>query len=116
MYAVASGEHPGGSVPKTSQLRMYKIQEGKLQEFVDGWRAGVYPLRVKHGFAVDGAWVVEDESRFVWIVSYDGPEDWSEKDGAYYSSPERKSLDPDPAKLIAESEHWFVRAVLPSTG
>lgn len=96
---------------KTSQLRMYKIQEGKLQEFVDGWRMGVLPLRLKHGFTVDGAWVVAEESRFVWIVSYDGPEDWKAKDEAYYASPERKSLAPDPAKLIAESEHWFIRPV-----
>jgi hypothetical protein len=98
-------------MPKTSQLRMYRIAEGKLQEFVDGWRSGVVPLRLKQGFTVDGAWVAEEESRFVWIVSYDGPEDWNAKDAAYYASPERKSLEPDPAKLIAESQRWLIRPV-----
>jgi hypothetical protein len=63
---------------------------------------------------VDGAWVAEEESRFVWILTYDGPEDWKAKDADYYASPERNSLDPDPAKLIAESEHWFIRSMLPT--
>lgn len=96
---------------RTTQLRMYTIQAGKLQEFVEGWRSGVYPLRLKHGFAVDGAWVVE-EDRFVWLLSYEGDrEQWLARNKAYYASAERKAMDPDPAKLLSKAEEWFVTPV-----
>jgi hypothetical protein len=97
---------------RTTQLRLYSIQEGRLQEFVDAWKAGVLPLRVKHRFTVDGAWILQGESRFVWLLSFPGTtEEWVAADGAYYASDERNALDPDPAKLIAGSEHWFVSPV-----
>ena len=35
------------------------------------------------------------------------------KDKAYYVSPERKALNPDPAQFIALAEHWFLTEVLP---
>jgi hypothetical protein len=100
------------SMTKTTQLRMYAIQQGKLREFVDRWRAGVYPLRLKQGFTVDGAWVIEEESRFVWLLSYQGSrEEWRARNDEYYASPERKAISPDPAKLIAFAEEWFVEPV-----
>jgi len=45
-------------------------------------------------------------------LRYDG-DDWDTRDKAYYASPERKALDPDPAQWIAQIEHWFVTSVLP---
>jgi len=29
----------------TTQLRMYTINRGKMDDFVRAWKAGVYPLR-----------------------------------------------------------------------
>ena len=43
---------------------------------------GVYPLRLKHGFTIDNAWVTQERNEFLWILSYDGPEDWEPKDAA----------------------------------
>src|SRR6266571_2883034 len=74
-----------------SQLRMYTIKEGKMAEWVDGWTRGVLPLRRKFGFRVDGAWVVPEGNRFIWILSYDGPEGFEARDSAYYDSLDRKS-------------------------
>jgi hypothetical protein len=45
-------------------------------------------------------------------MSYDG-DDWEARDKAYYASPERAALEPDPAQWIARAEHWFVASVLP---
>ena len=45
------------------QLRIYRIQAGKLDAFLAAWRTGVYPLRLAYGFAVVGAWVLADTSR-----------------------------------------------------
>ena len=50
---------------------------------------------------------------FVWIVSYDGPEDWEAKQAAYYGSPERAAVEPDPAQHIARAEKYFINPVLP---
>lgn len=93
-----------------TQLRRYTINRGKLDDFVAAWQRGVVPLRQRHGFHVDGAWLIRDRSEFVWLMRYDG-DDWEAKDKAYYASPERAALSPDPAQLIAKVEHWFVTPV-----
>ncbi len=98
-----------------SQLRMYTIKEGKMAEWLDGWTRGVLTLRRKFGFRVDGAWVVPDENRFIWILSYDGTDGFEARDAAYYDSPERKSMTPDPAPLIEKAESRFVTAAMDAT-
>jgi len=86
-----------------TELRDYRIQERLLLRFVEEWRDGIAPLRRSMGFTIDGAWLVEDESRFVWLLSHPG--DWdafADADRSYYASPQRAALDPDPARLIEE--------------
>lgn len=101
-------------VAKVSQLRMYRIAQGRLGEFVQLWLAGVVPLRRKMGFTIDGAWIARGEDRFVWVVSYDGDEEaFAVKNAEYYASPERKALDPDPTELIEESQEVMISSVLP---
>ena len=43
----------------------------------------------------------------MWVISYDGP-DWDAAQRAYYESPERKALRPDPAELIVSRRKVFV--------
>lgn len=95
-----------------TQLRIYTINRGKLDDFVQAWVAGVYPLRQKFGFRIDGAWVIRERNEFVWLLSHDG-DDWEAKDAAYYASGERHALNPDPAQYIAHGDHWFLTSVLP---
>jgi hypothetical protein len=86
-----------------TELRDYRIVEGSVHRFVDEWRTGIAPLRRRNGFTIDGAWTVDDESRFVWLLTHPG--DWDAfgaADRSYYASPERAALDPDPARLIEE--------------
>jgi hypothetical protein len=86
-----------------AQLRDYRIAEGELHRFIGEWRARIVPLRREMGFSIDGAWTVDSESRFVWLLSHPG--DWAafeDADRAYYASPQRTSLAPDPARLIEE--------------
>jgi hypothetical protein len=82
------------------QLREYTIEAGRLDDFVREWRELVLPLRLAQGFSVLGPWVERDASRFVWLLGYDG--DIRTANEAYYESPERAVMDPDPARLIAE--------------
>lgn len=89
-----------------TQLRDYRIVDGALAQWVQEWSERIAPLRRELGFSIDAAWTVEDESRFVWLLSHPG--DWSAfetADRAYYESPVRTGLDPNPARLIAEQTH-----------
>ncbi len=95
------------------QLRIYTINRGKMDDFVWVWRQGVLPIRQKIGFQVLGAWVVRETNQFMWLLGYDGPENWEVKDREYFDSAERKSLDPDPAQWIARTEQYFVEPVNP---
>jgi len=96
---------------KQRQLRDYTIKTGQLDRFVELWRRGVRPLREKQGFVVEGAWTIPSEDRFVWIVSYDRPDGWEAANRAYYASPERTAMDPDPASLIQAQRTAFIDPV-----
>ena len=98
---------------KQTQIRIFTINKGKMDIFLDGWQKGVYPLRLKAGFKIEGAWVVREKNKFIWIVSYDGPEGFEAKDSAYYASQARTTLKPDPAEYIADVEKYFITNVLP---
>src|SRR5207245_8277933 len=94
-----------------TQLRMYTINRGKMDDFVRAGRSGVYPLRQRHGFRIEGAWIVKERNQVVWLMSDDGS-DWEAKDKAYYESPERAVLDADPAQFSARSEQCCLTEVL----
>ena len=94
------------------QMRIYTINRHKLQNFTEAWLQGVYPLRLKHGFTIPNAWVMEPTNQFVWLLGYEGSESWEAKEQAYYNSPERLKLDPDPAQYIARVEEYFVQPVV----
>ena len=100
-----------GAPVKTTQLRDYTIKPGQLDRFVEVWRTSVRPLREKTGFVVEGAWKVPSEEHFVWIVSYDRPDGWEAANTAYYESPERKAMDPDPASFIISQRTAFIDPV-----
>ena len=99
----------------TAELRDYVIADGHLEEFVTAWLEGVLPLRQRLGFKVEGAWTVPSERRFIWILAHDAPEEeWQALNDAYYASPERAALDPDPAQWVEESRQVFVQRILPA--
>lgn len=98
-----------------SQLRIYTINRGKMDEFVKAWLAGVYPLRRRLGYTIPSAWIIKERNEFVWVLSYEGPQDWQAREAAYYGSPERAALNPDPAQFIAQAEQWFISPVLPTS-
>jgi hypothetical protein len=89
-----------------TQLRDYRIRSGELDRFVEEWRAHLVPLRRASGFEIRGAWTVSEESRFIWLMRHpNGWEAFAEADAAYFASPGRAALDPDPARLIEEQRN-----------
>jgi hypothetical protein len=103
---------PTTRAARVSQLRVFTINRGQMDRFLDAWVRGVPPLRLKHGFRIDGAWAIPERNEFLWVLSYDGPGGFAAKDSAYYASAERGALDPDPVQFIARAERWFVRPVV----
>lgn len=93
------------------QIRIYTINKGELHQFVAEWNEKIRPLREKLGFKVLAAWTVESTNQFVWVQRYEGDKSWQEQDEAYFASAERKTMQPDPGRLIARMENCFAEKV-----
>ena len=91
------------------QLRIYTIKTGAMQAWISEWKSTIAPLRRRFGFEVVDAWTADEPERFIWILRYAGDRSWDEADAEYYNSPDRKALDPDPARHIEHSEHYLMR-------
>jgi hypothetical protein len=94
------------------QLRVYTITPGNLQQFAQEWQEKIRPVREKVGFSIPGAWTVAETNQFVWLMQYDDPDTWEERDQAYFNSEERRAMAPNPARLIAKMEQYFVEPVV----
>ena len=93
------------------QIRIYTVNKGSLPLFVAEWNEKIRPLREKLGFSIVGAWTVEATNQFVWVQRYEGETSWEDQDRAYFDSEERRTMNPDPARLIARMEQYFADPV-----
>lgn len=92
----------------TTQLRDYRVDPARWDEFIAAWTAQVPPLRATRGFTIE-AWAAPEVGRLLWFLSYPGDvAAFEEADRAYYDSPERREFSPDPRSLLTRSEHHFV--------
>ena len=87
-----------------------------MPELLAAWTGQVPALRRRFGFEVLGAWVTEDDTELVWLLSYDGPDGFDEADRRYYASPERAALDPDPAQWFEDSTAVRLRPLPRASG
>ena len=108
----AFGQASAPARTSVAQLRLYTIDKGRLDDFAAAWRAGVYPLRTKLGYRIPFAAKIPSSNQFVWLLTYNGPESWEQKEAAYYASDDRKRLSPDPAQWIARPEQLMVDPVI----
>lgn len=84
------------------QIRRYKIASGAMDEFVELFETQLVPLRTRFGFRVESSWTLDETHEFMWIVSHDGADGFGAADAAYYSSPDRDAVTPDPLDYIEE--------------
>jgi hypothetical protein len=91
------------------QLRIYTIRAGELDEWIHEWRTHVAPLRRRLGFEVLGPWVDHNAGTFVWLLGYAAEDGFAAADARYYDSPERRAIEPDPARHIENAEHRPLR-------
>ncbi|RJL35758.1 NIPSNAP family protein [Bailinhaonella thermotolerans] len=94
----------------STQLRVYTVREGLLDEWAGKWRELVVPLRLEFGFEIHGAWLDREKNQFIWLLSYAGPESFAERNAQYWASPQRKRMGLDPKEYLLKTE---VREVEP---
>lgn len=94
-----------------TQLRIYTINRGQLEQFALEWKQHLKPLREKIGFRVLAAWTVPSTNQFVWVMALPDGQDWEALDALYFASEERKTMQPDPGRLIARMENHFAEPV-----
>lgn len=98
---------------KTIQLRRYRLDPARIDEFAPGWAARIPALRTKYGFHIEFAYLDRAESTFVWAVSAPGDRDeFLRLDAAYYASPEKEAGTPPGRKgLILAVDTSFLEPV-----
>ncbi|GAA2130570.1 NIPSNAP family protein [Streptomyces synnematoformans] len=92
-------------------MRTYTVREGMLDERVERWRAEIVPLRRALGFTIGGAWADRERNQFVWLISYDGPETFDERNALYWASPEREAMDLDPDDYLVRTDDRTVETL-----
>ena len=68
-----------------TEVRIYTVKPGKLDEFVSIFVAEIMPTSAKYGVRVHAAWRNDEANEFVWVRSYDDEQALS----TYSNSPER---------------------------
>ena len=100
----------------TSQLRMYTINRGMMDEWVKLFTKTLVPMQEKHRIKIEGAWVSEDNTQFIWIRSFANAEDVKAKEAAFYGSPEWNSVMDHARSHIARTDVQTMEPALYTTG
>ncbi len=100
----------------TSQLRMYTINRGMMEEWVKLFTETLVPMQEKHGIKIEGMWVSEDSTQFIWIRSFTNSEDVKAKEAAFYGSPEWNAVMDHTRSHIARTVVQTMEPFLKVTG
>jgi hypothetical protein len=77
----------------TYELRIYRIKQGSMDDWLRVFREGVVRASEAAGTPVVAAWTnPDDPSEFVWVRSYDPGSTVADQKAAYAASPERQKL------------------------
>jgi hypothetical protein len=96
----------------TTQLRVYTVRPGRLDEWVRLWRDRIVPLRRELGFEIHGSWVDPSRSEHIWVISHPGPASFEEANAAYWASPARETLGVDPKEFLVDERVQEIQPVL----
>ena len=96
----------------TVQLRRYRLQPGRLAEFL-AWFPTIVPVREQFGFRVLFALADHELETFTWAVAHEGDEAaFRATEEVYNASPERAAAFETFPRVIAEQVNGFVEDVL----
>lgn len=120
---------------KISHMRIFTLDPSTdPRTFAERFRTEVEPVYSRYGLKLEGGWIstsVPDgltrgagkdgsipwlsgpQNRYIYILSYDGPESWQAKIEEFYSSPEYGAVSPDLQRRVVDREFMFVERTLP---
>ncbi len=70
-----------------AQMRVYTINRGQMDAWLEIFLDEAMPLIRKHGMGVDGMWTDLPRERFIWFRTYEDEADMERKDAAFYDDP-----------------------------
>jgi hypothetical protein len=99
------------------QVRIYTINRGEMDAFLDHFQRETMPLHEKVGIPILGTWVNRPQNEFVWVRSYADKQDLEAKSKAFQDAAKAAGvvLGGHVAKMeIRETEPAFERAATPA--
>ena len=81
-----AGDSLSGGPGEACQLRIYTINKGMMEPWVKLHTESMVPLNEKHGITVEESCVNEDNNQYIWIRTFDNPEDVEAKEAALGSA------------------------------
>jgi NIPSNAP len=66
-----------------SQIRIYTINKGELDNFLAHFKQDIVPLHEQLGIPIVGTWVNRPQSEFIWVRSYKDKADMEAKGKAF---------------------------------
>lgn len=70
-----------------AHLRTYTINKGQMDSWLELFRAHLVPLLQEHDIKVEGTWINDAGTQFIWVRSYGETEaDLERKEAAFYGS------------------------------
>ena len=96
----------------TVQLRRYRLEPGRMAEFL-AWFPTVLPVREQFGFRVASAYADHALDTFTWAVAHEGDEaEFTAAVERYDASPEKAQAFETFPRVITEHVNGFVDDVL----
>ncbi len=96
---------------KVSQLRMYTVNGGMMDQWVKLFSETLAPLQENLGMKIDAQWVNEDKNQFIWIRSFADDEDLKVKEAAFGASPDWQALQGNARNHLARLDVITMNAV-----
>ena len=100
----------------TSQLRIYTVNRGMMDQWVKLFTETIVPMQEKHGIKIEGMWVSEDSTQFIWIRSFANLEDMKAKEAAFYGSQEWNAIMDQARSHIARAVVQIMEPALNVSG
>ena len=91
-----------------TQVRIYTVNGGMLDSWVEHFNNNIVPTSAKYGVEVVAAWVNRPQNEFIWVRRFES-EDVLKR---YEESPERAAYLPTNRKHLAKTEFRNVESVL----
>jgi len=95
-----------------AHLRTYTINAGQMDSWLTLFHKHLVPLLKEHDIRVEGAWVNDARTQFIWVRSYGETDaDLEQKEAAFYGSAWWKANVDTVRGHLAHREITVIRSV-----